>query len=156
MPKVRGDRILDAPPDAVWRTVGDPRHLARWWPKVQRVEGVDDAHFTEVLQTDRGRAVRADWTISDVVPEQHLACDQDVEGTPFEGVLQAARREIDLRPAGESDTAVTVTIERRMRGVSRLSGFMLRRATARQVEAALDNLVLLHGEARVGGVEEEA
>ena len=154
MPKVRGDRILDAPPDAVWRTVGDPRHLARWWPKVQRVEGVEGAHFTEVLQTDRGRAIRADWTISESVAPQRLTCRQDVEGTPFESVLQAASREITLQPAGEGDTAVTVTIERRMRGVSRLSGFMLRRATTRQLEAALDNLVLLHGEARVGGAEE--
>jgi len=43
-----------------------------------------------------------------------------------------------------------VTIDRRLRGVSRLSGFMMRRATTRQLEAALDNLVLLHGEARIG------
>ena len=156
MAKVRGDRVLDAPPDDVWRTVGDPRHLARGWPKVQRGEGVDGAHFTEVLQTDRGRAVRADWTISESVAAERLTCEQEVEGTPFESVLQAASRQITLQPAGESGTVVTVTIDRRMRGVSRLSGFMLRRATARQLESALDNLVLLHGEASVGGAEDDS
>ena len=150
MAKVSADRILDAPPDDVWRTVGDPRHLARWWPKVQRVEAVEGTHFTEVLQTDRGRAIRADWTISESSQPERLICEQDVEGTPFEGVLQASRREIVLKPAGDGDTVVSVTIDRRLRGVSRLSGFMMRRATTRQLEAALDNLVLLHGEARIG------
>ena len=38
-----------------------------------------------------------------------------------------------------------------MRGMLAPSGCMMRRATARQLDAALDNLVLLHGEARVGG-----
>ena len=150
MPRTSGTRTLDAPPERVWRTVGDPRHLARWWPKVQRVEGVDGPHFTEVLQTDRGRAIRADWTISESSAPQRLVCEQEIEGTPFEGVLQAARREIELKPAGDGDTVVSVTIDRRLRGVSRLSGFMMRRATTRQLEAALDNLVLLHGEARIG------
>lgn len=143
-------RTLDAAPERVWRTVGDPRHLARWWPKVQRVEGVDEDHFTELLQTDRGRGVRADWVITETLERQRLACEQVVAGTPFEGVLAAASREITLQPAGDDATIVTITIKRRMRGMSRLSGAMMRRATVRQVDAALDNLVLLHGEARVG------
>jgi uncharacterized protein YndB with AHSA1/START domain len=150
MARVSGDRILGAPPDAVWRTVGDPRHLARWWPKVQRVEAVEGMHFTEVLQTDRGRGVRADWTIVESVEPQRWSAEQEVEGTPFENVLQAARRHVVLQPAGAGDTAVTITVERKLRGVSRLSGFMMRGATSRQVEEALDNLVLLHGEARIG------
>ncbi len=150
MSQARGTRTLDAPPDRVWRTVGDPSHLARWWPKVQRVEGVEDVHFTEVLQTDRGRGVRADWVITESSAPQRLVCEQTVEGTPFEGVLVAASREILLQPAGDTATLVTVTINRRMNGVARLSGFMMRRATVRQVEAALDNLVLLHGEATIG------
>ncbi len=150
MAQARGTRTLDSPPDTVWRTVGDPRHLARWWPKVQRVESVEDVHFTEVLQTDRGRAVRADWVISESQEPERWVCEQSVEGTPFESVLVAASREVLLQPAGDGDTVVTLTIRRRMRGLARFSGFMMRRATARQIDTALDNLVLLHGEAEVG------
>ena len=151
MPQTSRTRTLDATPDRVWRTVGDPRHLARWWPKVQRVEGVEDVHFTEVLQTDRGRSVRADWVITQSSDMQLLVCEQAVDGTPFEGVLAAASREIVLQPAGDTGTVVTITIRRTMRGIARASALMMRRATARQLDAALDNLVLLHGEARVGG-----
>ena len=151
MPRTSGSRILDAPPERVWRTVGDPRHLARWWPKVQRVEAAEGAHFTEVLQTDRGRPVRADWTITESDDAQRLVCEQSVAGTPFEGVLASATREIVLQPAGEAATVVTITLRRTMRGMARASALMMRRATARQLDAALDNLVLLHGEARVGG-----
>lgn len=150
MARLSGSRTLDAPPDRVWRTVGDPRHLARWWPKVQRVEGAEGEHFTEVLQTDRGRPIRADWTITASEDAQRLVCEQSVDGTPFEGVLAAASREIVLQPAGDTGTVVTITVRRTMRGVARASALMMRRATARQLDAALDNLVLLHGEARVG------
>lgn len=143
--------MLDDPPERVWRTVGDPRHLARWWPKVQRVEGAEGARFTEVLQTDRGRPVRADWTITESQDGQRLLCEQSVAGTPFEGVLATASREIVLQPAGDAATVVTITLRRTMRGMARTSALMMRRATARQLDAALDNLVLLHGEARVGG-----
>ena len=61
MATVRRTRLLADPPDAVWRTVGDLYQLPRWWPKVLRVEAVADGRFTEVLQTERGRDVRADW-----------------------------------------------------------------------------------------------
>jgi uncharacterized protein YndB with AHSA1/START domain len=150
MARTSGSRTLDAPPERVWRTVGDPRHLARWWPKVQRVEGADGAHFTEVLTTDRGRPVRADWTITESQDARRLVCEQSVAGTPFEGVLASATREIELQPAGDSGTVVTITVRRTMRGLARASAMLMRRATARQLDAALDNLVGLHGEARVG------
>ena len=113
MPRTSGSRTLDAPPDRVWTTVGDPSHLARWWPKVQRVEGAEGAHFTEVLQTDRGRPVRADWTITESDERARLVCEQSVEGTPFEGVLASATREIVLQPAGDAATVVTITLDRK-------------------------------------------
>lgn len=141
--------MLAATPDQVWRTVGDPSHLARWWPKVLRVEAIDGQYFTEVLQTDRGRPVRADWFISESREPELWACEQTVEGTPFEGVLAASLREVRLQPAGDEATVATVMVDRRMRGLARASAMMMRRATSRQIEAALDKLVLLHGEARI-------
>ena len=48
MPTARRSRTVPAPPERVWEIVGDPHHLPRWWPRVQRVESVTDEHFTEV------------------------------------------------------------------------------------------------------------
>jgi carbon monoxide dehydrogenase subunit G len=145
MATVSRTRALAAPPEAVWRTVGDLHQLARWWPKVLRVEAVRDGCFTEVLRTERGRDVRADFILAASDPPRSWAADQTVEGTPFEGVLAAARKSVQLQPAGAQGTLVTVTLERRMRGMARLGGFMMRTATRRQVDAALDNLEDLHG-----------
>ena len=47
--------------DAVWAVVGDPYHLPRWWPRVERVEGVDAGAWTSVMRSERGKAVRADY-----------------------------------------------------------------------------------------------
>lgn len=144
MATVRRTRLLAAPPDAVWRTVGDLHQLARWWPKVLRVEGVRDGAFTEVLQTDRGRDVRADWVLVETVPGERWRASQELEGTPFEKVLGAAGKGVALEPEGDG-TRVTVELERRLRGLSRLGGMFLRRATTLQIEAALDTLEETHG-----------
>lgn len=144
MATVRRTRLLAAPPETVWRTVGDLHQLARWWPKVLRVEGVHDGRFTEVLQTDRGRDVRADWVLVETVPGERWRATQEIAGTPFEKVLGAAAKAVELE-ASESGTLVTVELQRRLRGLSRLGGVFLRRATSLQIEAALDSLEGTHG-----------
>ena len=58
--KVRRSRVVAAAPDEVWATIGDPYHLPRWWPRVERVELVQGDGFTQLLRTDKGRAIRAD------------------------------------------------------------------------------------------------
>jgi uncharacterized protein YndB with AHSA1/START domain len=139
MATVRRSRPLAAPPDEVWRTVGDLHQLARWWPKVLRVEDVRDGRFTEVLQTDRGRDVRADWVLVETVPGERWRATQELDGTPFEKVLGKAGKAIMLEASGDG-TRVTLELERRLRGLSRLGGMFLRRATTLQVDAALDTL----------------
>ena len=61
MPTARRSRVIAAPADRVWDTVGDPHHLPRWWPRVSRVEAVTRDAFTQVLQTEGGKVVRADF-----------------------------------------------------------------------------------------------
>ena len=140
MPTTRRSRVVPAPPDRVWRVIGDPHHLPRWWPKVRRVEAVRDAGFTQVMRTEKGKDVRADFHIVEEDPPRLLRFEQDIEGTPFEGFLQSAATSIEA--AGEGDgTKVTVTTQHKLRGIARLGGgTMLKRATKKQLDEALATL----------------
>ena len=144
MPTTRRTRRLAAGPDEVWRVVGDPYHLPRWWPRVERVEAVAGERFTELLRAKSGRAVRADFRVVEKRRGKLLRFEQELAGSPFERVLAEAHTEIAIEPAGEG-TAVTVTLRQRLRGLSRLGGFMVRRATRRIIDEALDGLELAVG-----------
>ena len=144
MPTARRSRTVAAPPERVWETVGDPHHLPRWWPKVTRVEAVTDEHFTEVLSTQDGRSLRADFRVVDSRAPERRAWEQELEGTPFERVFAAASTEVKLLPDGEG-TRVTVVVRQQVRGSARLGGFMVRRAPGRVLDEALDALEALHG-----------
>jgi carbon monoxide dehydrogenase subunit G len=144
MPTARRSRTVAAPPERVWEVVGDPHHLPRWWPKVTRVEAVTDDHFTEVLSTQDGRLLRADFRVVDSRAPERRAWEQELDGTLFERVFAAASTEIKLLPEGDG-TRVTVVVRQQVRGSARLGGFMVRRATGRVLDEALDALEALHG-----------
>jgi carbon monoxide dehydrogenase subunit G len=145
MPTTRRSRTIGATPEQVWRTVCDPHHLPRWWPRVQRVEAVDAERFTEVLSTDKGRSVRADFRVLESRAPQVRRFRQEVEGSPFERVLRSAETAIRLAPDGAGGTRVTVEIRQRLRGVGALGSVMVRRATRRVADEALEGLARLHG-----------
>ena len=144
MPRTRRSRTIDATPEQVWRTVCDPHHLPRWWPRVQRVEGVGPEHFTEVLGTDKGRSIRADFRVVESRAPEVRRWAQDVEGSPFERLLRRAETEVRLAPDG-AGTRVTVTLSQRLRGLGAFGGFMVRRANRRVADEALERLGRLHG-----------
>ena len=140
MPTTSRSREVAAPPDEVWRIVGDPYHLPRWWPRVTRVEAVTGGRFTEVLSGTRsGRAVRADFRLDEKRKGELVRFSQQVEGSPFEKVLKESETTIAMEPAG-SGTRVSLTVRQRLRGLSRLGGFLVRRATRRILDDALDGL----------------
>jgi uncharacterized protein YndB with AHSA1/START domain len=141
MPTARRSRVVSAAPDEVWRIVGDPYHLPRWWPKVARVEAVAGGKFTEVLQGTRsGRSVRADFRIDEKRKGELLRFSQLLEGSPFERVLSRSETTIALEPA-DAGTRIAVTVQQGLRGMSRFGGgFLLRRATRRIIDEALDGL----------------
>ena len=151
MPVSSRTRLLGAPPAEVWRTVGDVNQLPRWWPLSRRVEAVDGDEFTQVLRTANGRDVRADFVVVERDAERALRIDQQLEGTPFEGLLRSASTELRLQPAGETATALTITVTRRLRGLARFGGVIMRRGTNRQLDEALDGLVAIYGTAEVHG-----
>lgn len=140
MPVTSRSRVVPVAPDEVWRLVGDPYHLPRWWPRVTRVEAVAGGRFTEVLHGTRsGRAVRADFRIDEKRKGELLRFSQELEGSPFERVLREARTEIAIAPAADG-TRVSLTLRQRLRGLSRFGGFLVRRAARRMLDEALDGL----------------
>jgi carbon monoxide dehydrogenase subunit G len=143
--KVRRSRVVAAAPDDVWATVGDPYHLPRWWPRVERVELVQGDGFTQLLRTEKGRAIRADFRVVQSRRPELRRWRQEVAGTPFEGILAWSETEIRLEPAEAGATRVTLECEQKMRGMARFGGFMVRRATRRSLNEALDGLETLHG-----------
>ena len=48
-------RVLAAPVGEVWKVIEDPHQMPRWWPGVERMEGVEGERFTQVLKTARRR-----------------------------------------------------------------------------------------------------
>ena len=144
MPRTRRSRTMHATPEQVWRTVCDPHHLPRWWPRVQRVEGVDREHFTEVLNTDKGRSIRADFRIVESRAPEVRRGVQQVEGSPFERLLRSAETEVRLERDGDA-TRVTVTLSQRLKGVGAFGGLMVRRANRQVADEALERLGKLHG-----------
>jgi uncharacterized protein YndB with AHSA1/START domain len=140
MPTARRSRVLDAPRDRVWRVVGDPHHMPRWWPKVRRVEAISDGRFTQVMRTKKGKDVRADFRIVELEAPAVLRFAQDIEGTPFEGFLTSLETTIETEPAGDG-TKVTLSTRVKPKGISRLGGgTMLKAATKKQFDEALDAL----------------
>jgi len=144
VPKTRRSRVVPASADTVWATIADVRAQPRWWPRVARVEAVTPQGFTQVLQTKLGRTVRADFRF--VVQEEPyvLSWTQEVEGTPFARVLHSAQTTVSVKPEGENEARVTFELRQRMRGLSQLAPFLVRRASRGLLDEALDGLVELY------------
>lgn len=144
MPRVVRRRRLGAPPGEIWSVVSDPYHLPRWWPRTKRVENVTGGapsgrRWTQVLETRDGRGVRADYRCVSAAAEERYIFEQMIEGTPFAGILRSARTEVQLHP-DRGGTRVSLASEQKLRGLSRLGGFMMRRATGRMLSEALAGL----------------
>jgi uncharacterized protein YndB with AHSA1/START domain len=142
---VERSRVVLAPSEALWAIVSDPHHQPRWWPGVDRVEGVEAHRFTQVLRTRRGRPVRVDYAIMDGHAPELAVWRQELEGSPFARVLSEAEVRITLAGTGDtaSTTLVTITHSQRLRGSNRTGGWMLARATRKRLDEALSALAAI-------------
>ncbi|MGA8355403.1 MAG: SRPBCC family protein [Solirubrobacteraceae bacterium] len=164
MPRASHTRVLGIPAGELWETVRDPYHLARWWPRVERVEGVDGEFFTEVLRSSSGKLVRADFEIVELDErEMRVRWAQQIAGTPFERVLASSETELKVSPRmgmnESASTEVTITLSQTPHGwfagtsaspqrgspmlnglFARLGAPLVRRAAAKTVKEALDGL----------------
>lgn len=157
MPTAVASRTLAASPAEVWAVVGDPHHLPRWWPRVTRVEGVQQDAFTEVLAGSSGKVVRADFEVVESSPPRRAVWSQLVEGTPFEKVLISAVTQVDLSSEGMG-TAVRIELRQELPGplgggrggwrfgVARFGAPLVKRAARSTLEQALDGLARVFGD----------
>jgi uncharacterized protein YndB with AHSA1/START domain len=140
MPSVVRSRTLPADQGSLWQLVSDPHHLPRWWPQLQRVEDASADAWTKVLRSNRGRMIRADYSRVDADPPRRIAWRHEVEESPFEAILSDSVIQISLEPDGEGRTRVELRSDQKLRGSYRFGGFLVRRATRRQLDEALDGL----------------
>jgi uncharacterized protein YndB with AHSA1/START domain len=145
MPRISRRRTIDASPDAVWSLVSDPYNLPRWWPRTSRVENVERtaagkrSQWTKVLETAEGRGVRADYRCLSSAEGERYVWEQQVTDSPFERVLKRSVLEIGLKP-DDGHTEVRLTSRQDLRGMSRLGSPMMRRATAKTLDEALNGI----------------
>ena len=146
MPTITRARTLAAEPEEVWRILSDPERLPAWWPGVKRVEEASPEAWTKVLVSPRGKTVRADYTLDEVEPQRRAVWRQELEESPFEGILAESLVELELEPE-DGGTRVILSMHLRPRGFARFGGLQLRRASGRQLEEALDGLDSMTGPA---------
>jgi uncharacterized protein YndB with AHSA1/START domain len=133
-------RVVAAPRERLWDVVADPWHEPRWWPRVQRVEGVSRRGWTSVLISRRGATVRVDWVVEDARRPEWRRWAQELDGTAFERVFARNAVEAALERQADGGTRVTLTYDQQVRGLARLLPFIVRRPMRRQLDAALAGL----------------
>jgi uncharacterized protein YndB with AHSA1/START domain len=142
--RVTRTRTIEAPLGDVWKLVSDPYSLPRWWPRVSRVENVDDkggrrARWTKVLETSEGRGVRADFRCVSSAERERYIWEQELEGTPFERHLKSLQVQVGLRER-DGGTEVSLTEEQSLKGMSKLGSPLMRRARGDVLDEALDGI----------------
>jgi len=143
--RVTRRRVVAATPAEVWKLVADPYSLPRWWPRVGRVENVEQrgsgrrSQWTKVLETSEGRGVRADYRCLSAAENERYVWEQELEGTPFARHLRSSRVEIALRPA-DGGTQIDLSSVQTLKGLSRLGSPMMRRGQVAILDEALDGI----------------
>jgi|SRR5688500_17710501 uncharacterized protein YndB with AHSA1/START domain len=146
MPTVNRSRMVSAPVGRVWDLVADPYNLPRWWPRCVRVEdvgggaGTKRARWTAVMETEKGRTVRADFRCVSAAEPERYVWEQELEGSPFERILTASSLQIELAPADGDSSKVSLRSVQKLRGLSRLGSPMMRGGSGRNLDAALDGI----------------
>lgn len=141
MPTVTRRRTLAAPPARVWTVIANPERLVDWWPNVQRVEEATPKTWTTLVVGERGRrALRADYTRVELQHSRRIAWRHEVEETPFERVLASSVTTVELEPAGDAATEVTLSERIGLRGFARLGGLQVRLAARKRLDRALAGL----------------
>ena len=139
-------RVIAAPVEEVWKVIADPHQMPRWWPRIERMEGVQGDRFTQVFKSKRQRTVRADFRLRASKPPEgrntsgRRTWEQELAGTPFERVLVESITEIAVEPVDGGGTLVTLGQRQKLRGYAKTGVWAMRSATAKRLDQALDGL----------------
>jgi hypothetical protein len=98
------------------------------------------ARWTAVMETEKGRTVRADFRCTSAAESKRYVWEQELEGSPFERILAASSVQIDLEPAADDRAKVSLRSMQKLRGLSRLGSPMMRGGSGRNLDAALDGI----------------
>jgi uncharacterized protein YndB with AHSA1/START domain len=147
MPDASRSRTIAASAEDLWDVISDPHHLPRWWPRVSRVEEVEQDAFTEVLKTAKGKVVRADFQLVETDEQaRRIMWSQQVQGTPFARLLRSAETEVRLEADTAQATKVTIELRQVLNGgFPRFGGYMVIRAARATLDEALDGLERIRG-----------
>ncbi|MFM9045155.1 MAG: SRPBCC family protein [Solirubrobacterales bacterium] len=145
MPSTTREVEVRARPGEVFRFLGDPSNLVRWWPRVVRVEAVEGQSgeegliWTNVVEADSGRRLRLDYRMVDSDRASRLCWEHLLEGTAFSGHLVRQAVEVELSDAPEG-TRVAVTAIGELKGAARLAGPSLKSDQKKLLDEALGRL----------------
>ncbi len=139
---MRRERAVSAPRERVWAVARDPQRLPQWWPSVSRVEEAHEGAWTTVMQSSRGKTLRADYTVLESVEPERLVWRHEIEESPFERIMSDSRYQLVLEPEGDA-TKVQLAHRTRLRGFARFGGLQVRLATRKTLDRALEGLATL-------------
>lgn len=154
MPRVTRKLEVGQPIDRVWDFIGHPGNLAKWWPRIVRVEGLvgqpgsPGSHWTSLLEADSGRRVRLDFEATTVRPPEIFSWQQELAGTQFEKHLRRQEYSAVLHET-TGGTRIELVAETELKGSARLAGLTLRKSQGELLDAALTGLAdALSGDGR--------
>ena len=141
MPRTLEHKQLSAPAREVWVMVSDPYRMPEWWPRVERVEGVSDGQFTQIMRSKSGRIVRGDFRIliSDA-SAMTLEIEQLIEGTPFASVLSRSTARVAIEGDHERCEVAVELDQEPASGLARIGSLFISRAARSTAREALDSL----------------
>ena len=107
--EIRIERIFDAPRDRVWRAHTDPKLLAQWWGRgnklvIEKFELERGGHWRFVEHSDEG-VHGFEGRFREVTPQERLVQTFEWDGMPGYTVLNT----LELQDLGDGRTKVVAT-----------------------------------------------
>jgi uncharacterized protein YndB with AHSA1/START domain len=104
--EIRIERIFDAPRDRVWRAHTDPKLLAQWWGRgnklvIEKYEPEPGGHWRFVEHSDQG-VHGFEGRFREVTPQERIVQTFEWDGMPGHTVLQT----LELQDLGDGRTKV--------------------------------------------------
>ena len=141
-PVVSRSRTVPAAPERLWTAVADPACLPDWWAGRRTREDASREAWTTVLQHTQGRTLRADYTLLESDHPRRLSWRHEVDESPFERIPTRRSPCSSSNPSRRARRA-RLTTRPELRGMSKLGGLQVSRATRKQLDEALDGLQAL-------------